>query len=195
MATGRAATLVLLALAISSCRSVRREAADAEPFEAGSDAAADAAHTVATLEAGPADDAVPSGSSDELAARARHLLEAIGRDDSTLAADILFPREAWALAHDASDPGKDWEMRVATPFRKSVHGLWRRHKDVDSAQSVSLEIGRTMVQATIRRHGWKEPLWIVHGSHLSFVIDGRTHTLPVREMAAWRGAWYVTRLR
>jgi hypothetical protein len=29
---------------------------------------------------------------------------------------------------------------------------------------------------------------------LTFVVDGRTHAMSIREMTAWRGAWYVTRL-
>jgi hypothetical protein len=35
----------------------------------------------------------------------------------------------------------------------------------------------------------------VYGSRITFVIDGRTRTLPLRELTAWRGEWYVTRLR
>jgi hypothetical protein len=35
----------------------------------------------------------------------------------------------------------------------------------------------------------------VRDSRLTFVVDGRTKTLTIREMTAWRGAWYITRLR
>jgi hypothetical protein len=35
----------------------------------------------------------------------------------------------------------------------------------------------------------------VHESRLTFVVDGHTRSLSIREMTAWRGAWYVTRLR
>ncbi len=76
-----------------------------------------------------------------------------------------------------------------------MHALSRRHTDLDRAQFVSLEAGTRRGQATPRRHGWKKPLWTVHGSRLTYVVDGRTRTLPIREMTAWRGAWYVTRLR
>jgi hypothetical protein len=143
----------------------------------------------------PADDLPPDDSSAELTTRARHLLEAIAKDDPTLAADIEFPRDGWLLTRDASDPGKDWEKHVARPFRAGVHGLYKRHKDLERAELVSIEIGHAAAQVTPKKHMWKKPLWTVHDSHITFVVDGRTRTLSIREMTAWRGAWYVTRLR
>jgi hypothetical protein len=162
------------------------------PIDAGPDGRSDAAMPV--LDAAPPDDSIPSTSSDELTGRARHLLEAVGKDDPDLATDILFPRDGWLATRDAADPGKEWEKRVAVPFRKAVH-VDSRHHEIDRAQLVSIELGHAMVQSTPRRHGWKEPLWIVHGSRLTYIADGHTRTLPIREMTAWRGAWYVTRLR
>jgi hypothetical protein len=138
---------------------------------------------------------MPPETSDELTTRTRHLLEAIAKDDAQLAADIQFPRDGWLLTHDGADPGKDWEKRVAGPFRRAVHSLSRHHKELDRAELVSIEVGRTMVQVTPKKHGWKKALWTVRESRMTFVVDGRTRTLPIREMTAWRGAWYVTRLR
>jgi hypothetical protein len=145
---------------------------------------------------GPApDDALLPAQSDELSARARHLLEAIAQDDATLADDLLFPRDGWLVTRDVADGGKDWDKRVAQPFRRAVHALSRRKLQPDQPQAVSLELGRAVVQGTPRRHGWKKPLWTVSGSQLTFVVNGHTRTLSIREMVAWRGAWYVTRLR
>jgi hypothetical protein len=161
------------------------------------DASPDGHATIATsgVDSGaPPDDSIPSTSSDELTGRARHLLEAVGKDDPDLASDILFPRDGWMATRDADDPGKEWEKRVASPFRKAIHAD-ARHHEIDRAQLVSLELGHAMVQSTPKRHGWKKPLWIVHGSRLTYVVDGHTRTLNIREMTAWRGAWYVTRLR
>jgi hypothetical protein len=149
----------------------------------------------AVLGAAPPDDAIPPTSSDDLTGRARHLLEAIGKDDPDLAADIVFPRDAWLGTRDAEDPGKDWDKRVDSPFRKSVHALLHRHESLARAQFVGIELGHAVVQTATRRHGWKKALWSVHGSHLTYVVDGHTRTLSIREMVAWRGAWYVTRLR
>jgi hypothetical protein len=145
--------------------------------------------------AAPPGDTILPATSEELMGRARHLLEAIARDDASLASDILFPRDGWVATRDAADPGKDWDARASAPFRRAVHILSRRHLELSHAQIVSLELGGALVQATPRKHAWKEPLWTVAGSHLTFVVDGHTRTLPIREMVAWRGAWYVTRLR
>jgi hypothetical protein len=193
-AVRRAGAIAVVAWTLGGCRPFHPGAAEAGTDAAPGDAA-EAGMTASIAEAGPPDDAIPPNSSDELSERARHLLEAIGKDQADLAADILFPRDAWLAARDAPDLGKDWDTHVARPFRKAVHGLSRHHRDLDRAQSASLELGHAVTQATLRRHGWKKSLWVVHGSRLSFVVDGRTHTLPIRELTAWRGAWYVTRLR
>jgi hypothetical protein len=187
------ALTVLAAPALAGCRGLRGGAGDAGA-DAGANRGAEAGPADASADAAPADDTIPPTASDELTGRAKHLLEAIAQDNIDLASDIVFPRDAWMTTRDAADPGKEWEKRVARPIRRAMHALARRHKDLDRAQFASLELGRTMTQATLKKHGWTKPLWIVTGSHLTFVVDGRTRTLPIHEMTAWRGAWYVTRL-
>jgi hypothetical protein len=172
--------------------------ADAAPADAAlpADAAKEAGTHASSAPAVPdlPDDLMPV-SNEGMAARARHLLEAIAGDDPTLANDILFPRDGWAATRDAADPTKDWERQVAAPFRRAVHVLSRHHVDYARAQFVSLELGPSLAQAATRPRGWKKSLWTVRGSRLTFVLDGRTRTLPVHELTAWRGEWYVTRLR
>ena len=190
------ALLLFLPDAFGGCNGAHHEAPGSDaalPADAGGDTRPAAG--IPAVDAGPPDDSIPPTSSEELTARARHLLEAVGKDDPDLATDILFPRDGWLATREAVDPGKEWEKRVALPFRKSVHAHARHHEELDRAQFVSLELGHAVVQSTPRRHGWKKPLWTVKGSHLTFVVDGHTRTLSIREMAAWRGAWYVTRLR
>ena len=189
------ALLLSLLEALGGCKESPHEGTGSDP--AAADAGGDVRATGVMLasDAAPPDDSIPPTSSDELTARARHLLEAVGRDDPDLAIDMLFPRDGWLATREAVDPGKEWEKRVASPFRKSVHAHARHHAEIDRAQFVSLELGHAVVQSTPRRHGWKKPLWTVKGSHLTFVVDGHTRTLSIREMTAWRGAWYVTRLR
>jgi hypothetical protein len=198
--TGRApewlAVLCAAAALSAACKSRHPGEADA----GGGDLAADLhegglARTVADAAPPPADDAIPATSSDELTVRARHLLEAIAKDDADLAIDILFPRDAWLATRDAADPGKEWEKRVTLPFRNAVHSVSRKHKDLVGAHFASLELGRAVVQVIPRHHSWKKALWSVSGARLTFVVDGHTRTLPIREMTAWRGAWYVSRLR
>ncbi len=148
----------------------------------------------AGADAALADDAIPPTSSEELNLRAKHLLEAIAQNNGDLASDFLFPRDGWFATRDAVDPGKDWEKRVAHPFQRALRAQSRRHPDLGRAQFASLELGHSMTQATPKRHGWQKPLWIVQRLPAD-VRRRRAHrTLPVREMVAWRGAWYVTRL-
>jgi hypothetical protein len=204
-AVGQAVALAM-ALGLTGCKGSHGEStapdaapldagpADAGPVDGGPDGHPSATPTSGLDAGAPPDDSIPSTSSDELTGRARHLLEAVGKDDPDLASDILFPRDGWMATRDADDPGKEWEKRVAAPFRKAVHA-GARHHEIDRAQLVSLELGHAMVQSTPKRHGWKKPLWVVHGSRLTYVVDGHTRTLNIHEMTAWRGAWYVTRLR
>ena len=150
----------------------------------------------APQDAGPLDDgAIPAASSDELTLRAQHLFEAILRDNPDLGSDILFPRDAFVAARDATDPGKSWDAKLAPAFRRGVHSLHRRTKGIERAQFVSFEIGRTVTQATPRRHEWTLPLWRVPHARLTYLLDGRTERFDVGELTAWRGAWYVTKLR
>ncbi len=167
---------------------------DAAPADAGLDAHPTVGPASA-LDAAPPDDSIPPTTGDDLTARARHLLEAVAKDDPDLAADILFPRDGWLATRNAADPGKEWERQVAGPFRKSIHAHAKHHAGLDHAQFVSLDLGHVVVQSTPRKHGYRKPLWTVKGSRLTFVVDGHTRTLAIREMTAWRGAWYVTRLR
>ena len=193
---GRAWLVLVVALG-GGCRALHGGADDAGALDGAVDGPLDgaAARAAAASEAGPPDDEMPPTSSDELTTRAKHLLEAIAADDAELAGDIRFPREGWLATRDAADAGKDWDKRMAGPFRKSIHILSRRHKDLDRAQFVSMELGHSITQVTTRKHGWKKALWTVHGSRITFVVDGRTRTLNIPEMTGWRGAWYVTRLR
>jgi hypothetical protein len=193
--------LVLALLALAGCKpgtgSARGDAgadarapADAGVLDAGAASGA-LAPDAATVDEG----ALPPGAGDELTLRAQHLFEAIVRDNPDLASDILFPRDAFVLAHDATDPGKVWDAKVVSSFRRGVHSLNKRTKGIERAQFVSFEIGRTVTQAAIRHHEWKESLWRVPHARLTFMLDGRTARFDIGELTSWRGAWYVTRLR
>jgi hypothetical protein len=189
----RIAALAAILAAACGCSKGSHPAAgsgDAAPLDGGAGAVAS---SVPQLDAAPADDTIPAASSDELTARGRHLLEAISKDDPDLATDILFPRDGWLAVRDTTEPGKEWDKRVDRPFRRSVHVLSRHH--MEGAQFVSLELGHAVVQESTLRRGWKTALWTVHGTRLTYVVEGHTRTISIHEMAGWRGAWYVTRLR
>ncbi len=141
------------------------------------------------------DTAMPASSGQDLETRMRHLLEAIAQNNPDLAGDALFPRDAFVAAKDVPDPQKAWEKKVQTTFRRSVERMHKRMKGVEHAKFVSFEVGHSIVQLTPKKKDFKKPLWRVKHSKLTFTIDGKTRHLDVPEMTAWRGAWYVTRLR
>ena len=188
----RVVLLSLFLIAAPGCKGVRANGSAVDGGSIDGAGGSSEASAPGWADAAPADDTIPATSSDELTARARHLLEAITKDDADLASDIVFPRAAWLGLRDAADPAREWDKKVDRPFRRALHALSRR---AEGAQFVSLELGRAVVQESLTRHGWKKALWSVHGSRLTYVVDGHTRTVSIREMTAWRGAWYVTRLR
>lgn len=196
LALRSASAAVVLALALPllavGCKSRGSTGTDGGPL-GPADAQPSA---LAVVDAGPpSDETIPPTSSDELTARARHLLEALGKGDPVLASDILFPRDGWLALRDEADPGHDWGKHVDGPFQKAVASISKRHRELDRAQFVSIDLGHAVLQTTPRHHGWKKPLWTVRGTRLTYTVDGHTRTVAIREMTAWRGAWYVTRLR
>lgn len=188
----RAAALGLLTLA--ACHAKPRAAADAGGANPARDAAP-AVDAASLLEAGPAADALPEPSSAELTTRARHLLEAIRDSNPDLCRDIVFPRNAYMDTRDADDPGKQWDLKFKPEFDKELRRIARRTRGIDRSVFVSFEIGHQIVQVEPKKKDWKVALWHVRNNTLSFTIDGKLHKLDVGEMTAWRGSWYVTRLR
>jgi hypothetical protein len=163
----------------------------ARPKDGGSEGGA------VTADGGPseADLVLPSPTSDELPLRMRHLLEAIAQNNPDLANDALFPRDAYISTRDAVDPQKAWEKRLSGAFHRAVERTHKRMKGMENAKFVGFELGHSITQLTPKKHDFKRPLWRVKHSKLTFTIEGKERHLDIPEMTAWRGAWYVTRLR
>lgn len=149
----------------------------------------------ASADAGVDDTAMPSPPDEELNARMRHLLEAVAQNDAALASDILFPRDAYAASKDLPDPHKAWDKRVSGAFKRAVERTHKRTRGVENAKFVSFELGRSVLHLTPKKKDFKKPLWRVKHSKLTFSLDGKPRHLDIAEMTAWRGNWYVTRLR
>lgn len=170
------------------------DAGDAAADAKARDASGEGGH--ASGDGGAVDDlAMPPMVSDELSARMRHLLEAIAQNNSELAGDVLFPRDAYAIVRDAPDPQKAWERRVQGAFRRAVERTHKRTKGAEGAKFVAFELGHAITQLTVKKKDFKKPLWRVKSSKLLFTIDGKQRHVDIAEMTAWRGNWYVTRLR
>jgi hypothetical protein len=180
------------ALALVRC-TPRAGAADTGPLSL-SDGGKDAAEASPPDAAIP-DDALPPSESDDLTIRARHLLEAIAKDDPSLATDFVFPRDAYLVARDAADPGKQWDTKVMGAFQKQVHLLHKRTNGVERAQFTSFEIGQPIGQVVPKRRDLRLTLWRVRHSRLSFAIDGKAARFDLGDLTSWRGAWYVMQVR
>lgn len=194
MTRGFCQLAIVGALACASCTD---KAASAASDPAVLSARVDGGQGASVEDAGPPveDVTLPRASSDELDTRMRHLLEALAQDNPDLAADVLFPRDAFIATKDLAEPQKAWEKKVSGGFTRSIARLHKRMKGIERAKFVSFELGHSVVQITPKKKDWKRPLWRVKHSKLAFTIDGKTRHLDIAEMVAWRGAWYVTRLR
>lgn len=189
------ALVLVAALGGCKCGDVESEPHDAAPAPKP-DAAkiADAAPPPeASVE--PSFEALPDAGPGDLELRGKHLLQAISENDLSLAADIVLPREAFVAARDVQDPGGTYESKFKLALSNQIARIRRHEKGVDRAVFVSLDLGGAPARAEPRRHEWKEPVWRVARSKLTFTIDGRVRRIEVAEMIAWRGNWYVTRLR
>lgn len=138
---------------------------------------------------------LPAVGGDDLQTRMHHLLEAIVQNNPDLANDAVFPREAFITVKDVPDPQKTWEKKVSGAFRRDVERLHKNLKGVAHAKFVSFELGHTITQTPPKKKDFNKPLWRVRHSKLIVSIEGKSHTIEISEMTAWRGAWYVTRLR
>lgn len=163
----------------------------ARPIDGGRAADAGLADSGLSLD----DLAIPQPSTEELSMRMRHLLEAVSQNEPELASDVLFPRNAFMATHDSTDPQLAWEKSLSGAFRKAVERNHKRTKGIEKARFVSFELGHTIVQSAPKKHEWKRPLWTAKHSKLSFTIEGKPRHFDIKELTAWRGAWYVTRLR
>ena len=136
-------------------------------------------------DAGPAD----------LDVRGKHLLEAIAQNDPSLAADIMMPREAYIAARDAQDAAALYESKFKTSIATHISRIHKKEKGVENAVYVSFDVGQSTTRVVPKKHEWKEPLWHATRSTLTFTIEGRVHRVEIAEMVAWRGNWYIAKLK
>lgn len=193
--------LSLLLLLVQGCSSCNDSGAP--PAQTKTDAQLADVKSLASESGAPAQDAsgaasfddFPDAGSGDLDMRAKHLLEAISQNDASLAADIVLPREAFIAARDAQDPATLYDGKFKNTFAAQIGHVRRREKGIDQAVFVSFTLGQNPQRTASRKHDWKESIWRVGHSTLTFTIDGRVHHIEVAEMIAWRGNWYVVHLR
>ena len=191
---------LLCACALVGCTETTRGVDAAPATSASAIALGDAAAarvSDAQSEAAPAPvivDELPDGGTGELATRARHLLEALSQDDVSLAGDIVLPREAYLTSRDAQDPGAAYDSRFKPGFETQIRHVRRHEKGIERAIFVSFDLGPNPSRVVPRKKEWKDPLWRTRGT-LTFTIDKDVHRMEIAEMIAWKGAWYVAKIR
>lgn len=190
-----AAAAALVFAGCSGCGDKKNGAADAAAEASVAPEGGDGG--LASADGGSAidDSAMPAANSEDLQTRMRHVLEALSQNNADLAGDALFPRDGYIATRDTPDPQKAWEKKVQLAFRSSIERTHKRMKGIEQAKFVSFELGHAVIQLTPKKKDFKKPLWRVKHSKLTFSIDGKTRHLDIAEMTAWRGAWYITRLR
>jgi hypothetical protein len=137
----------------------------------------------------------PDGGTADLDVRGKHLLEAIEQNDPSLAADIIIPREAYLAARDVQDPAALYESKLKTSIAAHIAHIHKKEKGIENAVYVSFDIGQSTSRVVPKKHEWKEPLWHATRSTLTFTIEGRVHRVEIAEMIAWRGNWYIAKLK
>ena len=191
---GRLSIALIFVLALASCTpKTVGDGADGS-MEAGSWEGGSAEGGAFGPDGGSAEDLQPPASSEELGTRMKHLVEAIAQDNPDLAKDLLYPRDAYKELKDAKDPAKLWDKKVDNTFKRTVHRLHKRLKGGAPTFS-SFAIGPGVELSKARKNDLKKSAWRVKHSKLTFTIEGKERHLDIPEMTAWRGAWYVTRLR
>jgi hypothetical protein len=137
--------------------------------------------------------AVPM-TSEELVARSKHLVEAVAGDNPELAMDFLLSKDAYAQFYAEKDLTRAWERHMKRAFARAIHRLHRRRHSKD-AKFARFELGTRLVKGPVGKGKHRHHVWHAHGSRIFYTVDGREHPIAIREMIAWRGAWYISRLR
>jgi len=173
--------------------------ATASAHVSAADAKADAgalANNAAAADAGIiVEEPAPALDNADLTLRGRHLLEAIAHGEPKLAADIVYPRDAYIATKDQPDPGKQWDKKVYPIFERDVATLRKRLHVPENAQFVSFELGPTIAQSPVKKRDLKQPVWRVRHSKLTFAVGGKPQRIEIAEMSGWHGAWYASKLR
>jgi hypothetical protein len=155
--------------------------------------AAPAASAAPEPPADPANRARPELASADLTERARHLFDAIVRDEPALADDFFFPRAPFVPLKDVRDPARYFDELLAT-YHRDVRKLHRERKSWDDAKFLGFELG-------------SRPTWVAPGEEwnkigyfrtfrgkLRYEQAGRERTIEVRTIISWNGRWYATHL-
>jgi hypothetical protein len=199
------AASLLLALACAGCRGeTPSEAAPGEPRAAPSQSVSPLASATASgapETSGSPDPARPDPenrlkpplTSDDLAARATHLLDAVARGEPSLADDFFFPRAPFLPLKDVADPGHYFDQLLAT-YHRDIAAIHQRRKSWEGVSFVSFELGSPPGWVAPGKEYNKIGYYRTFHGKLRYTVGGAPGVIDVTTIISWGGRWYITHL-
>lgn len=135
----------------------------------------------------------PPDGSDELAERARHLLDAIVSNRPEAADDFFFPREPFLPLKDVRDPARYFDELLAA-YHRDVRRLRSSRRSWDGAKFVSFELGSAPRWVKPGEEWNKLGYFRTFGGKLRYELGGKKRVIDVHTIISWDGRWYVTHL-
>ena len=127
------------------------------------------------------------------AARAKLLVEAIRKNDPTIAEPFFFQREPFRKVKGIKDPDKYFDYLIKV-YHKDVRTLREQLQHPDTLEFVRFELGRRKRWVEKRKEANRLPYYANYGGLLVVKDGGREVLLRVRVLITWEGQWYVTHL-
>jgi hypothetical protein len=145
----------------------------------------------------PQTDARPSDDGSAFLARMERLAAAIIADDPARAADVFFPKPAYAVVKAIAKPDADWEARLYRAFERDVHEYHRalgKNPGTFRFAGISVPSARAKFMRP-GSEGNRLGYWRVTRSRLELKAEsGEARSLEVTSLISWRGEWYVVHL-
>jgi hypothetical protein len=167
----------------------------ATPLASATAPPAASAPDLATSEhkADPANKSRPPQVSDDLQERAAHLIDAIVKNDASLADDFFFPKAPFIPLKDVADPGRYFDQLLAT-YHRDIAALRSERKDWTGATFVSFELGTPPTWVAPGKEYNKIGYFRTFGGKLRYRIGDKSKEMTVSTIISWDGRWYVTHL-
>jgi hypothetical protein len=145
----------------------------------------------------PQTDARPSDDSGAFLARMERLAAAIIEDDPARAADVFFPKPAYAVVKAIAKPDADWQARLYRAFERDVHEYHRalgKNPGTFRFAGISVPSARAKFMRP-GSEGNRLGYWRVTRSRLELKAQsGEARSFEVTSLISWRGEWYVVHL-
>ena len=122
---------------------------------------------------------------------ASKLLDALKRDDPSVAAGFFFPADAFDLVKDMAVPGR-YHKKLVRWYEEDIHKEHGRFKSVEW-QFEDIELGRCRWKEP-GAEGNKLPYWSCGRNTVTARAGDRIRRFEIRVLINWGENWYVTHL-